>query len=252
MENKEELIDKQENNEESIKMHISKLIKEYRQKNNLKQEDLAAKLNYSQKSIAKWEQSLALPPLEVVFKLKEMMNISLDEFYGFKKRGIIDSIVDKKCEHFYRFNFDIDKLSDDEKKSFLDKIKENSKQERTKYIEELFCNFIKPAVIEWTTKRIDPYDCCENPEIVNWLKMNLFSSYYFIKVIGGHIYIYGDKYFLSPAILKEMLIICKKVFEDRIENSEKFNLSEDRVKEIKEYLENIIIYSNITRYLIFE
>lgn len=240
MENKEEIIDKQESKEESVKMHISKLIKEYRQKNNLKQEDLAAKLNYSQKSIAKWEQSLALPPLEVVFKLKEMMNISLDEFYGFNKQGIINSIIYKKIS-MIRFN-----CKDEEEK------RKHYEEQKTKYTIELFCNFIKPAVLEWTRKRIDPYDCCENPEIANWLKMNLFRSYNFIKEIGGHIYICDDKYFLSPAILKEMIILCKKFIEERINNPEKYNLSDDKLDEIKSDLEEIIIYSNITRYLIFE
>ena len=49
-----------------------------RTENKLTQAELAEKLNYTDKSISKWERGDSLPTLEVMIKLSEIFNVSLD------------------------------------------------------------------------------------------------------------------------------------------------------------------------------
>ncbi|MCQ2387675.1 MAG: helix-turn-helix domain-containing protein [Clostridia bacterium] len=55
----------------------SNLVK-LRLKNNLTQSDIAEKLNYSDKSVSKWEQGAATPPIDTLKRLAEMYNVSVD------------------------------------------------------------------------------------------------------------------------------------------------------------------------------
>ena len=64
--------------------NCSQFIKDFRKERNLTQEDLAEVLQYSQKSIAKWEQCVALPPMDVLIKLKELSGKTIDEILGLK------------------------------------------------------------------------------------------------------------------------------------------------------------------------
>lgn len=49
-----------------------------RKQNKLTQAELAEKLNYSDKSVSKWERGEALPDLEVLVKVSQLFNVSLD------------------------------------------------------------------------------------------------------------------------------------------------------------------------------
>lgn len=51
---------------------------ELRKKNRLTQSELAIKLNYSDKSISKWENSNSLPGIEILYELCNLYNVSLD------------------------------------------------------------------------------------------------------------------------------------------------------------------------------
>jgi len=61
-----------------IKMKISKSILDYRNRNNLSQEQLANKIGVTRQAISKWEQEKGAPDIENLILLSDEMNISLD------------------------------------------------------------------------------------------------------------------------------------------------------------------------------
>lgn len=54
-------------------------LKHYRIKLGLTQKQLAQKIGYTEKSVSKWENSSALPTIEMVLTLADLFNLSLDE-----------------------------------------------------------------------------------------------------------------------------------------------------------------------------
>ena len=57
-----------------------KFLAELRKKHNLKQSDLAKLLNYSDKSISKWERGICYPKdTDVLIKISNIFNVSIDE-----------------------------------------------------------------------------------------------------------------------------------------------------------------------------
>ena len=59
---------------------ISKNLIELRKKNKLTQLELAEKLDFSNKSISKWESGEAIPNIEILMKLSSLYNVNLDYF----------------------------------------------------------------------------------------------------------------------------------------------------------------------------
>lgn len=53
-----------------------------RRENGLTQAELGEKLNYSDKSISKWERAEGVPDLQVMIQLSEMYDVSIDEMTG--------------------------------------------------------------------------------------------------------------------------------------------------------------------------
>ena len=64
---------------EDIKSNVAKNITELRILNNMTQMELAEKLNYSDKTISKWETGEIIPSLENLIKLCDIYNVTLDE-----------------------------------------------------------------------------------------------------------------------------------------------------------------------------
>ncbi len=64
-------------NEELTVTFASNLVR-LRQHAGMKQSDLAAKLNYSDKSISKWERAEALPDVIVIKKIADIFSVSVD------------------------------------------------------------------------------------------------------------------------------------------------------------------------------
>lgn len=60
---------------------VAKNIAYYRKKNNLTQFELAEKLNYSDKSISKWERAESLPDIIILKKLADLFKISVNDFF---------------------------------------------------------------------------------------------------------------------------------------------------------------------------
>ena len=51
----------------------------YRKQNNLTQEDLAEQMQVSRQSVSKWENGEAMPDLEKVIKLADILRVNLDD-----------------------------------------------------------------------------------------------------------------------------------------------------------------------------
>ena len=58
---------------------ISKNIVEYRKRAKLTQSELAEKLNFSDKSISKWERGEAIPDVVVLINMSEIFRITLND-----------------------------------------------------------------------------------------------------------------------------------------------------------------------------
>ncbi len=63
---------------ESIKLLVAKNIATLRTANGMTQSDLAEKLNYSDKSISKWERGESLPDIVVLKELADLFSVTLD------------------------------------------------------------------------------------------------------------------------------------------------------------------------------
>lgn len=71
--------------ENELLKNISSNITYYRLKNKLTQVELAEKLNYSDKTISKWERALGKPSLEVLNELASLFNVSLNDLVNKRK-----------------------------------------------------------------------------------------------------------------------------------------------------------------------
>ena len=67
-------------NEETLRKNISQKITFYRKAAGLTQLELAEKLNYSDKSVSKWERGDGLPDITVLSNMAELFGISVDDF----------------------------------------------------------------------------------------------------------------------------------------------------------------------------
>lgn len=63
---------------ETLAQNLARL----RRENGLTQAELGEKLNYSDKSISKWERAEGIPDLQVMVQLSEMYSVSIDEMIG--------------------------------------------------------------------------------------------------------------------------------------------------------------------------
>lgn len=67
---------------EDIKMIVAKNIAELRLLNNMTQLELAEKLNYSDKTISKWERGESSPDIGVLVEIAALFGVSLDYMVG--------------------------------------------------------------------------------------------------------------------------------------------------------------------------
>ncbi len=62
-----------------LKNNFSQNLKKYRIKNNLTQKELADKIDYSEKSIYKWESGVGMPSLTALTELSKIFDVKLDD-----------------------------------------------------------------------------------------------------------------------------------------------------------------------------
>lgn len=77
-----------------IKNTVAKNICELRQMNNMTQLDLAEKLNYSDKTISKWERAESSPDISVLVEIAELFGVSLD--YLVKDKNVEEAVKENK------------------------------------------------------------------------------------------------------------------------------------------------------------
>ncbi len=65
---------------EDIKNIVAKNITELRRANNMTQLELAEKLNYSDKTISKWERAESSPDISVLIEIADLFGVTLDYF----------------------------------------------------------------------------------------------------------------------------------------------------------------------------
>jgi transcriptional regulator with XRE-family HTH domain len=67
-------------NEEELKDRIANNLINYRKLNHLTQLELAEKINYSDKSISKWERKEGFPDITILVKLADLYGITVNDF----------------------------------------------------------------------------------------------------------------------------------------------------------------------------
>ncbi len=69
---------------DNLNFIIAKNLTDLRKKNKLTQLELANLLNYSDKAVSKWENGESLPGIEVLHRISQIYNVSLDYIIGEK------------------------------------------------------------------------------------------------------------------------------------------------------------------------
>ena len=85
--------------EENLKQIIANNLVYLRKKNNFTQLELAEKLEYSDKSISKWEHGETLPDIEVLHKLANLYNVTLDYLVSSKPNEEREKLFTKKNQN---------------------------------------------------------------------------------------------------------------------------------------------------------
>ena len=67
---------------EELQKKIAENIIKYRELNNISQVELAQMLDYSNKSVSKWERGLGTPDILVLYRLSVIFGISVSELIG--------------------------------------------------------------------------------------------------------------------------------------------------------------------------
>ena len=79
-----------------IKNKVAKNITELRLLNNMTQMELAEKLNYSDKTISKWERAESTPDISVLVEIANLCGVTLD--FLVKSENIEDAVARHKTE----------------------------------------------------------------------------------------------------------------------------------------------------------
>ena len=78
-------------------MGLGRKIAELRKQNNLSQQDLANKLNVSNKTISKWECGNSVPDIEILNSLAKIFNVSIDKLVNeqddFNKKEDTNNVI---------------------------------------------------------------------------------------------------------------------------------------------------------------
>lgn len=86
---------------EDIKSNVAKNIAQLRILNNMTQMELAEKLNYSDKTISKWERAESSPDISVLVEMADLFGVTLDYLI---RAETIEEAVTKRKEKEVTFN----------------------------------------------------------------------------------------------------------------------------------------------------
>ncbi len=79
-----------------VKSNVAKNITELRILNNMTQMELGEKLNYSDKTISKWERAESSPDIAVLVEMADMFGVTLD--YLVRSENIEEAVVEHKAK----------------------------------------------------------------------------------------------------------------------------------------------------------
>ena len=85
--------------ENELKLNIAHNITALRKKNNMTQAELAEQLNYSDKSISKWERGDGLPDVFVLVKIAEMFGVTVNDIVSIHSTEKIEQLPVKDTTH---------------------------------------------------------------------------------------------------------------------------------------------------------
>lgn len=83
-------------NEEELRKTLAANLVHYRKLANLTQGELAEILNYSDKSVSKWERGEGIPDLIVLSKLASLYHITLNDFVSVKQKRTLPNLKLKR------------------------------------------------------------------------------------------------------------------------------------------------------------
>ncbi len=81
--------------EQDLRKTIAEKITHYRRHAGLTQSQLAEKLNYSDKSVSKWERGEGLPDVIVLCRMAELFGVTLDDLTAMEKPAVIPLNIKK-------------------------------------------------------------------------------------------------------------------------------------------------------------
>lgn len=84
---------------EELQKKISENLIKYRELNNLSQSELAEMIDYSDKSVSKWERGNGTPDIFVLYKLSVIFHITVSELIGQSEMSKETKELLKKTEH---------------------------------------------------------------------------------------------------------------------------------------------------------
>lgn len=85
--------------ENELKQNVAHNITALRKQNNMTQADLAEQLNYSDKSISKWERGDGLPDIYVLVKIAELFGVTLNDLIYLDSPDQLEQITQKDTTH---------------------------------------------------------------------------------------------------------------------------------------------------------
>ncbi len=86
--------------EQDLAQVIGRNIMRLRKMSDMTQLDLAEKLNYSDKSVSKWEQGNGIPDVRILVQIAEIFNVSVDDLLHENKEN---PVLPKKTRRLRRF-----------------------------------------------------------------------------------------------------------------------------------------------------
>ena len=85
--------------ENELKQNVAQNITALRKKNNMTQAELAERLNYSDKSISKWERGDGLPDIYVLVRIAELFGVTLNDLIYLDSPAQIEGLSQKDTTH---------------------------------------------------------------------------------------------------------------------------------------------------------
>ena len=65
-------------------MYIGEMIRQYRERKEITQKDLAEKLNVTPQAVSRWENGISMPDVDVLPRIADLLHITIDGLLGYR------------------------------------------------------------------------------------------------------------------------------------------------------------------------